>query len=154
MNGLTRTHGSACETCRRRRRKCDKTVPTCRQCVDRGILCEGYVWRWTEAVSSSPSCVSKKRDTFPQSQARRLSRLNKQTPGDDGGTPISKHQLHSSRKRSASRTSTDPRTNGSSGSTSTVSPPSLHESANSCECEYMLDSSTIQDGLGDLVNYG
>lgn len=41
-----RKHGTACRTCRRRGRKCDRSLPTCQSCRDRGVLCEGYVLRW------------------------------------------------------------------------------------------------------------
>ncbi|KIW68114.1 hypothetical protein PV04_04081 [Phialophora macrospora] len=39
-------HPTACRTCRRRGRKCDKTLPTCQSCKDRSVVCEGYVTRW------------------------------------------------------------------------------------------------------------
>ncbi|KAH8801468.1 fungal-specific transcription factor domain-containing protein [Xylogone sp. PMI_703] len=39
-------HGTACRTCRRRGRRCDKTLPSCQSCKNRGSLCEGYVTRW------------------------------------------------------------------------------------------------------------
>jgi hypothetical protein len=38
--------GTACKTCRRRGRKCDRSLPTCRSCSERGVDCEGYVLRW------------------------------------------------------------------------------------------------------------
>ncbi|KIX99263.1 uncharacterized protein Z520_04839 [Fonsecaea multimorphosa CBS 102226] len=41
------THPTACRTCRRRGRKCDKTLPLCQSCKDRSVVCEGYVTRWT-----------------------------------------------------------------------------------------------------------
>ncbi|KAI9150787.1 Beauvericin cluster-specific repressor BEA4 [Paramyrothecium foliicola] len=39
-------HATACKGCRRRGRKCDRTLPTCMSCERRGIVCEGYVTRW------------------------------------------------------------------------------------------------------------
>ncbi|KAG9255100.1 fungal-specific transcription factor domain-containing protein [Emericellopsis atlantica] len=39
-------HGTACKVCRRRGRKCDRTLPTCLSCKRRGVECEGYVTRW------------------------------------------------------------------------------------------------------------
>lgn len=41
------THPTACRTCRRRGRKCDKSLPSCQSCKDRSVVCEGYVTRWT-----------------------------------------------------------------------------------------------------------
>lgn len=39
-------HGIACKVCRRRGRKCDRTLPFCHACAQRGVQCEGYVTRW------------------------------------------------------------------------------------------------------------
>lgn len=39
-------HGTACKGCRRRGRKCDRTLPACLSCRRRGVECEGYVTRW------------------------------------------------------------------------------------------------------------
>lgn len=43
--------GTACKTCRRRGRKCDRTLPTCVSCYQRGVECEGYVLRWVGAAA-------------------------------------------------------------------------------------------------------
>lgn len=42
----TQKHGTACKTCRRRGRKCDKRLPRCKACEDNENLCDGYVFRW------------------------------------------------------------------------------------------------------------
>ncbi|KAH6974940.1 fungal-specific transcription factor domain-containing protein [Ilyonectria sp. MPI-CAGE-AT-0026] len=39
-------HGTACKGCRRRGRKCDRTLPGCMSCQRRGVECEGYITRW------------------------------------------------------------------------------------------------------------
>ncbi|KAF5024614.1 hypothetical protein F66182_3377 [Fusarium sp. NRRL 66182] len=39
-------HGTACIGCRRRGRRCDRTLPTCLSCERRGVACEGYVTKW------------------------------------------------------------------------------------------------------------
>ncbi|RGP81286.1 transcription factor [Fusarium longipes] len=39
-------HATACIGCRRRGRKCDRTLPTCLSCEKRGVQCEGYVTKW------------------------------------------------------------------------------------------------------------
>ncbi|KAJ5935276.1 hypothetical protein N7466_004823 [Penicillium verhagenii] len=43
-----------CWTCKRRRRGCDKTHPTCQNCARRGIECEGYEirLRWGSGIAS------------------------------------------------------------------------------------------------------
>ena len=49
----TRSH-QGCWTCKRRRRRCDKQHPTCQNCADRGVECEGYEvrLRWGTGVAS------------------------------------------------------------------------------------------------------
>ena len=42
----TELFGTACKTCRRRGRKCDRSLPTCTSCRQRGVHCEGYILRW------------------------------------------------------------------------------------------------------------
>lgn len=42
-------YGIACKTCRRRGRKCDRTLPTCKSCHLRNVSCEGYTLRWVNA---------------------------------------------------------------------------------------------------------
>ena len=46
LQDSTQRHPTACRTCRRRGRKCDKLLPTCQSCNARGSPCEGYVTRW------------------------------------------------------------------------------------------------------------
>lgn len=43
--------GIACKTCRRRGRKCDRSLPTCMNCTLRGVECEGYVLRWIDVAA-------------------------------------------------------------------------------------------------------
>lgn len=49
----TRSH-QGCWTCKRRRRRCDNTRPTCQSCVRRGVDCEGYEVRlkWGSGIAS------------------------------------------------------------------------------------------------------
>ncbi|KFY34747.1 hypothetical protein V494_06501 [Pseudogymnoascus sp. VKM F-4513 (FW-928)] len=44
--------GVACKTCRRRGRKCDRSLPKCNSCSLRGVECEGYVLRWVDGAPS------------------------------------------------------------------------------------------------------
>lgn len=41
---------AGCATCKARRRKCDEAKPSCRQCVRRSVICDGYTkdLRWKE----------------------------------------------------------------------------------------------------------
>ncbi|KAG7405538.1 Beauvericin cluster-specific repressor BEA4 [Fusarium oxysporum f. sp. rapae] len=45
----------ACHDCRRRRVKCDLTLPLCRRCIKPGIACRGYE-RLTLWVHRTPAC--------------------------------------------------------------------------------------------------
>ncbi|KAJ5498088.1 hypothetical protein N7453_007139 [Penicillium expansum] len=49
----TRSH-QGCWTCKRRRRRCDNTRPSCQNCADRGATCEGYEVRlkWGTGIAS------------------------------------------------------------------------------------------------------
>lgn len=76
------THPTACRTCRRRGRKCDKTLPFCQSCKDRSVVCEGYVTRWANIAARGKlqgrtipilldeeggegKCLVKKKSPFP-----------------------------------------------------------------------------------------
>jgi hypothetical protein len=50
----TGVFGTACKTCRRRGRKCDRSLPTCKSCSERGVKCEGYVLRWVGVAARGP----------------------------------------------------------------------------------------------------
>lgn len=43
----SKTHGIACGTCHRRRRRCDRALPSCHACANSGTYCEGYPLRWS-----------------------------------------------------------------------------------------------------------
>jgi hypothetical protein len=48
--------GIACKTCRRRGRKCDRTLPKCMSCHQRGVECEGYTLRWiNQSAANDPT---------------------------------------------------------------------------------------------------
>lgn len=44
-------HGTVCKTCRKRAKKCDKLLPECSTCLDKGIKCDGYAFRWSGVAS-------------------------------------------------------------------------------------------------------
>ncbi|KAK7424545.1 hypothetical protein QQZ08_008554 [Neonectria magnoliae] len=51
-----------CHNCRRRRLRCDRSVPQCSKCVARGIECLGYgqLFLWTGAVASRGKLAGQK----------------------------------------------------------------------------------------------
>ncbi|KAF2716177.1 hypothetical protein K431DRAFT_289638 [Polychaeton citri CBS 116435] len=56
--------GRPCHNCRRQRRKCDRTLPTCHKCLQRGQECLGYgnFLRWEQGLASRGRMTGK---TFP-----------------------------------------------------------------------------------------
>ncbi|KAF8606105.1 hypothetical protein BDV93DRAFT_520962 [Ceratobasidium sp. AG-I] len=57
---------SSCLTCRRRRKKCDKTRPTCERCRDGGLQCQGYDYVTAVGESPNPVPTSSYLNTFPR----------------------------------------------------------------------------------------
>ncbi|KAL4921338.1 fungal-specific transcription factor domain-containing protein [Aspergillus aurantiobrunneus] len=59
----------ACHTCRRRRLKCDRTVPACQKCARTGQECLGYgkLFLWNHGVASRGKMMGK---TYPVPAAR------------------------------------------------------------------------------------
>ncbi|KAJ5431015.1 hypothetical protein N7445_008747 [Penicillium cf. griseofulvum] len=72
--GRTRQSGTAwtrsgCITCKKRRKACDKTKPSCNNCLKQGRTCEGYGSIWAEPLGPSAQVFSR----TEASQRRRLS---------------------------------------------------------------------------------
>jgi hypothetical protein len=57
--------GTACRTCRRRGRKCDRSLPTCISCRTRGVECEGYILRWVAVDGNARKTLSGQTGTAP-----------------------------------------------------------------------------------------
>ncbi|KAJ6078690.1 hypothetical protein N7467_008443 [Penicillium canescens] len=62
-NGRTRQSGTAwtrsgCLTCKKRRKACDKTKPSCNNCLKQGRTCEGYGSMWVEPLGPSAHVFS------------------------------------------------------------------------------------------------
>ncbi|KAH7215357.1 fungal-specific transcription factor domain-containing protein [Fusarium oxysporum] len=60
--GSQRTNPNGCHNCRRKRFRCDGSVPSCRKCISLGKECLGYgtLWRWTDSVASRGKLAGKK----------------------------------------------------------------------------------------------
>ncbi|KIY02498.1 uncharacterized protein Z520_00963 [Fonsecaea multimorphosa CBS 102226] len=52
MVGTLRSTG--CETCRKRKKKCDKELPSCSACIKAGWKCPGYSRRWKFVDENGP----------------------------------------------------------------------------------------------------
>lgn len=52
----------ACHNCRKRRLRCDRSVPGCNKCLTSGQECQGYgkAYQWTNAVASRGRMAGKK----------------------------------------------------------------------------------------------
>jgi hypothetical protein len=51
----------ACHNCRRSRRRCDRSIPTCLKCHSMGQVCLGYgmLLQWTNSVASRGKMMGK-----------------------------------------------------------------------------------------------
>ncbi|KAI0599701.1 fungal-specific transcription factor domain-containing protein [Biscogniauxia sp. FL1348] len=93
----------ACHNCRRRRLRCDRSVPECHKCSIAGLKCLGYgkLFRWTDTlVPNYPASVRRRSTTPPASEPPPGNRLQASvapsnrlgilsTPGDEFlDTPI------------------------------------------------------------------
>ncbi|KAJ5178115.1 uncharacterized protein N7500_000814 [Penicillium coprophilum] len=63
--GRTRQSGTAwtrsgCITCKKRRKACDKTKPSCNNCLKQGRTCEGYGSIWAEPLVPSAQVFSQR----------------------------------------------------------------------------------------------
>jgi hypothetical protein len=65
----TKRHGTACITCRRRKRSCDKRLPCCQACVRHGLYCEGYVLRWACHTTENASELRTQRPLLPKTRS-------------------------------------------------------------------------------------
>lgn len=66
-----------CATCKARKRKCDEAKPSCRQCVRRSVICDGYnkdlrwkAFREPEYATASSHHETPRRPTCPPSSAK------------------------------------------------------------------------------------
>lgn len=60
--GPPRTNPNGCHNCRRKRFRCDGSIPSCRKCKSLGQECLGYgtIWRWTDSIASRGKLSGKK----------------------------------------------------------------------------------------------
>ncbi|KAI1008356.1 hypothetical protein LB504_001266 [Fusarium proliferatum] len=60
--GPPRTNPNGCHNCRRKRFRCDGSVPSCRKCISLGKECLGYgkLWIWTDSLASRGKLSGKK----------------------------------------------------------------------------------------------
>lgn len=129
-------HGRACLTCRRRGRKCDKTLPSCRSCANRGLLCEGYIMQWS--TSATPNCLKPEK-------ANTLSHLRYSTAvGAQGNAYVFVNGEELQEASSGSRTTIPSEKPEKSAAVSLLT---------NSTSEYAINPSMIADGLGDLVHY-
>ncbi|CAI7593786.1 unnamed protein product [Penicillium glandicola] len=64
---------SGCITCKKRRKACDKTKPSCNNCLKQGRTCEGYGSIWAEPLGLSAQ-------VFSQAETSKRRRLNASSP--------------------------------------------------------------------------
>ena len=130
-------HGAACITCRRRARRCDRTLPFCRACASRGICCEGYLLRWSRSDTSRPS---HKRNVDVSLASTRKTKL--ETPGT---------RIFVSREAN-SDDSIEPALADSADHE--IDSAAAIAALSDTTSEYDVGPASVPDGLGHLVNYG
>lgn len=64
MSSGSKTNSTAaerCHNCRRRRLRCDGTVPSCKKCIKAGQECLGYgkLFRWNQGIASRGKMMGK-----------------------------------------------------------------------------------------------
>ena|ERR1700744_431778 len=62
---------TACHNCRRGRRRCDRSIPTCTKCHSTGQICLGYgkLLHWTNSIASRGKMMGK---TFTATRAAEI----------------------------------------------------------------------------------
>lgn len=83
-----------CWTCKRRRRACDKARPTCQNCAQRGLDCEGYEvrLRWGSGIASrgqftgADKPLKESIPSRPKGRQRDLKRERKKLDASPSGT--------------------------------------------------------------------
>ncbi|OAA80487.1 Zn(2)-C6 fungal-type DNA-binding domain protein [Akanthomyces lecanii RCEF 1005] len=94
------TRSISCLTCRRRKKKCDKTAPTCLKCEKAGLECEGYtdglVW------------VNRTVDNRPKLQVRLRQQQQQQQPDSAHGQQLVLHDDDSNTNSSSSPDGSSP----------------------------------------------
>ncbi|KXJ91159.1 fungal-specific transcription factor domain-domain-containing protein [Microdochium bolleyi] len=86
----------ACHNCRRNRRRCDRSVPSCNKCHSLGQECLGYgqLFRWTDSIASRGHMKGKATFTKPKSgiELQRQDRRSQQ-PTWSQSKPFLNHSL-------------------------------------------------------------
>ncbi|KAJ5977872.1 hypothetical protein N7501_001214 [Penicillium viridicatum] len=75
---------SGCITCKKRRKACDKTKPSCNNCLKQGRTCEGYGSIWVEPLSPSAQ-------VFSQTETSKRRRLSASSPSQFPSPAPSSH---------------------------------------------------------------
>ncbi|KAJ1326741.1 fungal specific transcription factor domain-containing protein [Microdochium nivale] len=86
----------ACHNCRRTRRRCDRSVPSCNKCQSLGQECLGYgqLFRWTDSIASRGHMKGKPTFTKPQSALQSQRHAGgPRPPTSSPSMPFLKHSL-------------------------------------------------------------
>lgn len=79
-----------CHNCRRRRLRCDRSVPSCQKCIKAGQECLGYgkLFRWNQGIASRGKMMGKSYDVSVPAQPEVST---KEPISESSLVPISKH---------------------------------------------------------------
>ncbi|KAG8666795.1 hypothetical protein FPOAC1_011612 [Fusarium poae] len=112
LSGSTRRagHVPACEPCRKRKKKCDRSRPTCIKCTERNLQCEyldgppapasSVQLERLERLTQDPSALSQLLATLPYFEALELFDMFRKMPRDPYPAASSMHTPESSSSRS------------------------------------------------------
>ncbi|KIW48783.1 uncharacterized protein PV06_01348 [Exophiala oligosperma] len=94
----SRAPGPACETCRRRSRKCDRERPQCSRCLTKGLVCEGYPTQFKIlGLDTGPKAFksnnTQKRKRAPPKPKKRSSNSNSNTESGSKLPPSKKFNV-------------------------------------------------------------
>lgn len=154
-------HGAACITCRRRGRKCDKTLPACGRCISSGGLCEGYLLRWSETISSEPTMrqqshllLSHTRKTRQLCASQEPFVVLDASPPEEKESPTSHGDASPQKVSPASSWQELSITYDDHCAPADIDSAAAIALLTDSTKGYDIDPCSVPDGLGHLVNYG
>jgi Fungal Zn(2)-Cys(6) binuclear cluster domain len=153
--------GVACRTCRRRGRKCDRSLPTCMSCRLRGVECEGYVLRWVAVDAAARGTLAGQTYTAPDQGTDSHPTLELRTPRKAKTTKAHGVDdfLHPHQQVKIGSKAEPPETNEHVTECSSSSPQNVESRAISIQRQANLRTPLIwgipavRDNLGRLIEY-
>lgn len=156
MSSVSR-HPTACKNCRRRGRKCDRTLPSCVSCQDRGVSCEGYVTRWVGVaargkLAGKDTPILEDLSGAEDEQSLKLLGLQHSLGVENSGSSSASGAPTASLE-SGSAAETTPLNFTLEGQSATLIPPTTSPVAGSDNLAIIAAEAARSDGLEGLIKY-